>query len=206
MTAWVKASGASWGRLCPTPPSMVRCEYLPENLPAQELGSGCGAPLASPSRVIVGTVMTGPLGEPLLQVVIFRVAFRESKAPAVVVDHDLDVVVLSNDAALRANVASKFHVGEAVRQMSSRSAPAPSSTGSWTQRPGRRQAGVVRRQQASRSAHPQAARDLSDRHRRMRAWLPQPARTAGPAYGPTVSSSAARSRRAEASSEAATST
>src|SRR5713226_6332555 len=33
-TAWAKACGASWGRLCPMPPSMVRCAYLPENFPA----------------------------------------------------------------------------------------------------------------------------------------------------------------------------
>ena len=33
-TAWAKACGASWGRLCPMPPSIVRCSYLPENLPA----------------------------------------------------------------------------------------------------------------------------------------------------------------------------
>src|ERR1700730_10957400 len=31
MTASAKACGASWGRLCPTPPLMFRCEYLPEN-------------------------------------------------------------------------------------------------------------------------------------------------------------------------------
>src|SRR4029079_2043736 len=30
-TAWAKACGASWGRLCPIPPVMVRCSYLPEN-------------------------------------------------------------------------------------------------------------------------------------------------------------------------------
>src|SRR6266478_3185655 len=58
-TAWAKASGASWGRLCPMPPSMVRCVYLPENFLAYEPGSECGAPLASPSSVMVGTVMTG---------------------------------------------------------------------------------------------------------------------------------------------------
>src|SRR4029453_454959 len=33
-TASANASGASWGRLWPTPPPMVRCEYSPENLPA----------------------------------------------------------------------------------------------------------------------------------------------------------------------------
>jgi len=59
MTAVAKALGASWGRLCPMPPMMVRCAYLPENFLAYAAGSGCGAPLASPSRVMVGTVMTG---------------------------------------------------------------------------------------------------------------------------------------------------
>ena len=46
MTARANASGASCGRLWPTPPVIVRCEYAPENLPAYEPGSGCGAPLA----------------------------------------------------------------------------------------------------------------------------------------------------------------
>src|SRR5262249_21185210 len=31
-TAWAKSCGASWGRLCPMPPLMVRCAYLPTNL------------------------------------------------------------------------------------------------------------------------------------------------------------------------------
>src|SRR2546430_1871021 len=30
--AWAKAWGASCGKLCPIPPEMVRCAYLPENL------------------------------------------------------------------------------------------------------------------------------------------------------------------------------
>src|SRR5215203_59712 len=29
--AWANSCGASWGRLCPTPPLMSRCSYLPEN-------------------------------------------------------------------------------------------------------------------------------------------------------------------------------
>src|SRR4029077_14767856 len=33
-TASANASGASWGRLSPTPPSIVRCEYGPENFAA----------------------------------------------------------------------------------------------------------------------------------------------------------------------------
>ena len=58
--ASVNASGASWGTLCPMPPSIVRCAYGPENLLAYAPGSGWGAPFASPSRVIVGTVIAGP--------------------------------------------------------------------------------------------------------------------------------------------------
>src|SRR6185437_11229108 len=53
MTAWAKACGASCGRLCPTPPVMSRCAYRPENFFAYAPGSRCGAPLASPSRIIV---------------------------------------------------------------------------------------------------------------------------------------------------------
>ena len=32
MIAWAKACGASCGRLCPMPPLIVLCSYLPENL------------------------------------------------------------------------------------------------------------------------------------------------------------------------------
>jgi hypothetical protein len=60
MMACANASGASCGRLCPTPPVTTRCAYLPTNLPAYALASGCGAPLASPSSVIVGTLIAGP--------------------------------------------------------------------------------------------------------------------------------------------------
>ena len=51
-----------------------------------------GAPLASPSRVIVGTVITGAFGKPRFQIVIFRLAFSEAEPPAVIMDHDGDVV------------------------------------------------------------------------------------------------------------------
>jgi hypothetical protein len=40
---------------------ITRCSYLPENFPAYALAGGWNAPLASPSNVMVGTVMTGPL-------------------------------------------------------------------------------------------------------------------------------------------------
>jgi hypothetical protein len=39
------------------PPVITRCEYLPENFLAYDVASGCGAPLASPSRVIVAAQM-----------------------------------------------------------------------------------------------------------------------------------------------------
>jgi hypothetical protein len=48
------------GKVVAEPPWMVRCEEGPENLLAEELASGCGAPLASPSRGMVGTAITGP--------------------------------------------------------------------------------------------------------------------------------------------------
>ena len=65
-TACAKACGASCGRLCPMPPVISRCAYWPENfLRVGAAASGCGAPLASPSRVIVGTAMAGRCGEPL---------------------------------------------------------------------------------------------------------------------------------------------
>ena len=64
----------------------------PENFEAYESGSGCGAPLASPSSVIVGHRDHRPFGEPLLQVSVFRLSLRHPEPPAIVVDHDRDVV------------------------------------------------------------------------------------------------------------------
>ena len=42
--------------------------------------------------MIVGTVMTGTCGKPLLQIVILRLAFGQAEPPAVIVDHDADVI------------------------------------------------------------------------------------------------------------------
>ena len=42
--------------------------------------------------VMVGTVMTGACGKPLFQVVVFRLAFRQAEPPAIIVDHDGDVI------------------------------------------------------------------------------------------------------------------
>src|SRR5262249_14521379 len=59
MTALAKASGASCGRLWPMPPPMSRWAYQPVNFFAYTAGGRCGAPFASPSIVIVGTVTAG---------------------------------------------------------------------------------------------------------------------------------------------------
>ena len=54
-----------------------------------------------------------PAGEPLLQVLQFWLAFGQSQPPAVIVDHEPDVIGLSKDAALRSNVAaSKSHLAK----------------------------------------------------------------------------------------------
>ena len=45
------------------PPVKSRCAYLPENFFAYDAGSGCGAPLASPSSVMVGTADHRSRGE-----------------------------------------------------------------------------------------------------------------------------------------------
>ena len=41
---------------------------------------------------MVGTVMTGNFGKPLFQIVIFRLAFGQAEPPAIIVDHDGDVI------------------------------------------------------------------------------------------------------------------
>ena len=61
----------------------------------------------------------GRLGEAALQLVVVRLAVGQAQPPAVVVDHDRDVIGVVEAAALRSKVASsKSHCGEAVRQMS----------------------------------------------------------------------------------------
>ena len=92
MTASANASGASCGGLCPMPPVRSRCAYLPENLLAYDAGSGWGAPLASPSKVIVGTVMTGAAASCLSRSLYFDAPSAEPEAPAVVMDHQADMI------------------------------------------------------------------------------------------------------------------
>ena len=41
---------------------------------------------------MVGTVMTGAFGKPLFEIVVFRLAFSQSDPPAVIMDHDGDVI------------------------------------------------------------------------------------------------------------------
>ena len=74
------------------PPSMIRCAYFPENLLAYALHISVWPPLASPSRVMVGTVMIGAFGKPAFQLVAFRVALSEAEAPTVIVDHNADMI------------------------------------------------------------------------------------------------------------------
>src|SRR5262249_15280150 len=58
-------------------------------------------------------------GTPFLQVVIFGATSGESESPAIVMNHDCDMIRLSKEAALRTNVASsKCHFGDAICQTS----------------------------------------------------------------------------------------
>ena len=41
---------------------------------------------------MVGTAMTGASGDPVFQIVIFQLAFREREPPAVIIDHDGDMI------------------------------------------------------------------------------------------------------------------
>jgi hypothetical protein len=78
---------------------------------------GCGAPLASPSSVMVGTVMTGPAASCFSRSSYF--ALGQPAAPAVVMDHETDMIRVVNAFAVRSNVASsKRHCGDAICQMS----------------------------------------------------------------------------------------
>ena len=57
--------------------------------------------------------------ELLFDLLVLRLALGEPEPPAVIVDHDRDVILLSNAAALRSKVASSnFHCGEASFQIS----------------------------------------------------------------------------------------
>ena len=92
MTAWAKACGASCGRLWPMPPVMS-----PVLVFAREL-LGVGAGLRMRRAVGIALERDGrhrddrAFGEPLFQIVIFRLAFGEAEPPAVIVDHDVDVI------------------------------------------------------------------------------------------------------------------
>ena len=73
------------------PPLITQCAYVPENCLAYALASRCGAPLASPSRVMVGTEMTGPWASRFSSSV-FLLAFCQTKAPAIVMHHEADMI------------------------------------------------------------------------------------------------------------------
>src|ERR1700689_1479296 len=92
MMASAKACGASCGRLCPTPPPTTRCSYLPVNLLAYAVASGCGAPLGSPPGGGGGRGEGRKGAAPPLQVVVLRFTCAQAEPPPVIVDHDRDVI------------------------------------------------------------------------------------------------------------------
>ena len=105
-TASANASGASCGRLCPTPPSMVRCEYGPENFAAYagRIRMWCAVCVALERDRGHGD--DGAFGEPLLQFCVPSFAVSQPESPAVVVNRDGDVirVVEGRCAALEGRV------------------------------------------------------------------------------------------------------
>ena len=78
------------------PPVRSRCAYLPENFLAYVAGSGWGAPLASPSSVMVGTCDDRTRRELVFQIAVLRLALGQPEAPAVVMDHQTDVIRVSS--------------------------------------------------------------------------------------------------------------
>ncbi len=78
----------------------------PENFFAWALGSGWGAPLASPSSVMVGTVISGPAASFFSSSSYVASPCGESEPPAVVLNHDADVIriVERGGASLKAGV------------------------------------------------------------------------------------------------------
>ena len=87
-----KRGGASCGRLCPMPPLISRCSYLAGEF--LRIGAGVRVWRA------IGITFEGDgghgddrdRGKPLFQIVVFRLAFGQTEPPAIVVDHDRDVI------------------------------------------------------------------------------------------------------------------
>ena len=73
------------------PPVKSRCAHLPENLLGYDAGSGCGAPLAPPSSVMVGTVIPDP-SQAVFKIVVLRLSLNQPQPPAIVMDHHADMV------------------------------------------------------------------------------------------------------------------
>jgi len=97
------------------PPWMSRCAYLPENFFAYEIGSACGASLVSPSSVYGRHADQRGLRQPLFEVVIFRLALGQAESPAVIMDHDGNVirVIEGRGAAIERGIVELPHRGSA---------------------------------------------------------------------------------------------
>ena len=88
--ASAKAFGASCGRLCPIPPFIVRCIYLPVNFLAMN----------SDRRVVRHRRLKsngwhanrGTFGKLAFQIVILRFAFGQVLPPTIIMDNDSDVI------------------------------------------------------------------------------------------------------------------
>jgi hypothetical protein len=97
---------------------------VPVLIPAGEfVGIGAGVQV----RCAVGIAFHGDgrhgddreFGKPLFQVVVFRLAFRETKSPAIIVNDNADVVrVVEGRRAAIERGSSNCHCGEAVFQIS----------------------------------------------------------------------------------------
>ena len=75
------------------PPSIVRCEYGPANFAGVGLGFRMGRAVGvALERDRRARVMTGRFREPLLELGVLGLAVGQPEPPAVVVDHDRDVV------------------------------------------------------------------------------------------------------------------
>ena len=74
------------------PPSIVRCEYGPENFVGVGTRFRMGRAVGVTLERDRGHGDDGALGEPLLELVVLGLAVGQPEPPAVVVDHDRDVI------------------------------------------------------------------------------------------------------------------
>ena len=89
----------------------------PVNFVADAVPSVAGTtPSASPSSVTVGTAMAGSAASRRCRSAYCLIAVGETEAVPIAVDHDIDIVGLSNASAVRSKVASsKCQFGDPCR-------------------------------------------------------------------------------------------